>query len=89
MKKVKLSVSFTEKMDETTELCQYLVPNHHYLESWGDAEPKAGIQVLFSLPSIHFSKHDHFQTSLLNGAVMQLLITKLISKIIGQQNLAS
>ncbi len=40
--KVKLSVSFNEKMDETTELCQYSIPTHHYLESWGDAEPKTG-----------------------------------------------
>src|SRR5207248_9328522 len=42
IKKVRLSISFSEKLDETSELCQYLVPNHHYLESWGDAEPKSG-----------------------------------------------
>ena len=42
LKKVRLTVSFNEKMDETTELCQYVIPNHHYLESWGDAEPRTG-----------------------------------------------
>ncbi|MES2777015.1 MAG: TAT-variant-translocated molybdopterin oxidoreductase [Bacteroidota bacterium] len=42
MAKVKLAVSFNEKMDETTELCNYAIPTHHYLESWGDAEPKQG-----------------------------------------------
>ncbi|MBP7183877.1 MAG: TAT-variant-translocated molybdopterin oxidoreductase [Saprospiraceae bacterium] len=40
--KVKLSVSFNTTIDETTALCQYSTPNHHILESWGDAEPKKG-----------------------------------------------
>jgi len=42
LKKVKLTVSFNAKMDETTELCKYIIPDHHYLESWGDAEIKMG-----------------------------------------------
>ena len=95
LKKVKLSVSFTEKIDETSELCQYLVPNHHYLESWGDAEPKAGY-ISFIQPTIYpLFKTRYFQTSLLKWSslpdrrgVMQLLTTKLILRIIGQQNLA-
>jgi len=37
------SVSFNEKLDETTELVKYVLPAHHYLESWGDAELKPGI----------------------------------------------
>jgi molybdopterin-containing oxidoreductase family iron-sulfur binding subunit len=40
--KVKLSVSLNPKADETTKQCKYSCPNHHYLESWNDAEPKAG-----------------------------------------------
>jgi len=40
LSKVKLTVSLGDRMDETTELCKYVVPSHHYLESWGDAEPK-------------------------------------------------
>ncbi|MBC7586790.1 MAG: TAT-variant-translocated molybdopterin oxidoreductase, partial [Chitinophagaceae bacterium] len=39
-KKVKVAVSFISKLDETTQLCKYVIPDHHYLESWGDAEPK-------------------------------------------------
>jgi molybdopterin-containing oxidoreductase family iron-sulfur binding subunit len=39
---VKLSVSFNDRKDETTQLCKYVVPAPHFLESWGDAEPKAG-----------------------------------------------
>lgn len=42
LKKVALSVSFNDRMDETTELCHYAVPDSHWLESWGDAEPKSG-----------------------------------------------
>jgi MoCo/4Fe-4S cofactor protein with predicted Tat translocation signal len=63
--KVKLSVSFNEKMDETTELCQYSVPTHHYLESWGDAEPRPG-QISFIQPTIYpLFKTRPFQTSLM------------------------
>jgi MoCo/4Fe-4S cofactor protein with predicted Tat translocation signal len=40
--KVKTSISFSGKVDETAELCKYVIPDHHFLESWGDAEPKTG-----------------------------------------------
>lgn len=65
LQKVKLSVSFTEKMDETSEHCNYLVPTHHYLESWGDAEPRSGY-FSFIQPTIHpLFKTRAYQTSLL------------------------
>jgi MoCo/4Fe-4S cofactor protein with predicted Tat translocation signal len=38
--KVPVTVSFNDRMDETTQKCKYVIPDHHYLESWGDAEPK-------------------------------------------------
>lgn len=66
--KVKLTVSFSEKMDETTQLCTYSVPNHHFLESWGDAEPKTGC-ISFMQPTINpLFKTRPFQTSLLKWA---------------------
>ena len=66
--KVKVKVSFNEKMDETTELCDYVIPNHHYLESWGDAEPKTGI-ISFIQPTIYpLFKTRPYQTSLLKWA---------------------
>jgi molybdopterin-containing oxidoreductase family iron-sulfur binding subunit len=40
--KVKMKVSFALTPDETTELCDFVAPNSHFLESWGDAEPKQG-----------------------------------------------
>lgn len=39
---VKVSVSFNERLDETTQACKYVLPAPHFLESWGDTEPKAG-----------------------------------------------
>ena len=67
--KVKVKVSFSEKMDETTELCEYIIPNHHYLESWGDAEAKAGM-ISFMQPTIYpLFKTRPFQTSLLKWSL--------------------
>lgn len=40
--KVGLKVSFSGVPNETMALCDYATPTHHYLESWGDAEPKRG-----------------------------------------------
>ena len=63
--KVRTKISFNEYLDETTQLCDYVVPSHHFLESWGDAEPKSGY-ISFIQPTIHplFKTRD-FQTSLL------------------------
>ncbi|MFM6975664.1 MAG: TAT-variant-translocated molybdopterin oxidoreductase [Sphingobacteriaceae bacterium] len=44
--KVKLSVSFAERQDETAALCQVNAPANHYLESWGDSNPIAGYYTL-------------------------------------------
>lgn len=41
-KKVSLKVSLSDRMDETAELADYVCPDHHYLESWNDAEPVKG-----------------------------------------------
>jgi MoCo/4Fe-4S cofactor protein with predicted Tat translocation signal len=38
----KLSVSLASKPDETSKLCQYTAPDHHYLESWSDSMPVEG-----------------------------------------------
>ena len=42
MANVDLSVSFAGVPNETSMLCQYATPTHHYLETWGDVEPKMG-----------------------------------------------
>jgi len=40
--KVDTAISLNDRMDETTGLCEFACPTHHYLESWGDAQPKLG-----------------------------------------------
>lgn len=40
--KVGLSVSFSGYADETASLCGWVCPDHHYLESWNDFNPKVG-----------------------------------------------
>ena len=42
LKKAGLSLSFNQTMDETSAACQYVAPANHFLESWGDANPKMG-----------------------------------------------
>jgi len=65
LKKVKLTVSFSGKADETTQLVKYVVPSNHYLESWGDAEIKTGYYSL-QQPTIYpLFKTRQWQDSLL------------------------
>lgn len=40
--KVTTKVSFAQSLDETAALADVVCPDHNYLESWGDAEPKRG-----------------------------------------------
>jgi MoCo/4Fe-4S cofactor protein with predicted Tat translocation signal len=40
--KVKTKISFASQPDETSVLCDFICPDHNFLESWGDAEPKKG-----------------------------------------------
>ncbi len=40
--KVGLKISMAGIPNETTLVCDYATPTHHFLESWGDVEPKAG-----------------------------------------------
>ncbi|TGE22331.1 4Fe-4S dicluster domain-containing protein [Hymenobacter aquaticus] len=49
--KVALSISFNDRLDETTSLCYYACPDHNFLESWNDYEPKRGFLSL-SQPTI-------------------------------------
>ncbi|WP_018612896.1 TAT-variant-translocated molybdopterin oxidoreductase [Segetibacter koreensis] len=65
LKKVKFAVSFNTKMDETSELCKYVIPDHNYLESWGDAEPKTGYVSLIQPTISPLFKTRQWQDSLL------------------------
>jgi MoCo/4Fe-4S cofactor protein with predicted Tat translocation signal len=65
VKKCPFTVSYSEKRDETTELCVYNIPSHHWLECWGDAEPQGGYFSVIQ-PIIHpLFKTRQFESSLL------------------------
>ncbi|MEE4176868.1 MAG: 4Fe-4S dicluster domain-containing protein [Bacteroides sp.] len=65
IKNTGLTLSFATTMDETAEACQYILPDNHYLESWGDAEFKSG-QYSLMQPLIHpLFKTRQFQDTLL------------------------
>lgn len=38
--KVGLRIAFAERADETASMANYICPDHHYLESWNDYNPK-------------------------------------------------
>lgn len=60
-----IGVSCNGTMDETTELCKYIIPSNHWLESWGDAEPKTGYVSMLQ-PTINpLFKIRAFETTLL------------------------
>ena len=41
-KKAAVKVSFSQALDETSKLADYVCPDNNFLESWGDANPKRG-----------------------------------------------
>ncbi len=68
LKKVAVTISLSPKADETTQLCKFVVPDHHFLESWGDAEPKTN-HFSFIQPTINpLFKTRQWQDSLLKWA---------------------
>ena len=58
--KVGLKISFADRADETASLANYICPDHNYLESWNDYNPKKGHYSL-SQPTITplFAKPNH------------------------------
>jgi MoCo/4Fe-4S cofactor protein with predicted Tat translocation signal len=63
--KAACSISFNSSKDETTKLCKFHTPDHHYLESWNDAEPKAGMYSITQPIIAPLFKTRQFQDSLL------------------------
>jgi molybdopterin-containing oxidoreductase family iron-sulfur binding subunit len=49
--KAKVSVATNGTKDETASLVQYLAPDHHFLESWNDFNPRSG-EYSLSQPTI-------------------------------------
>ena len=65
LSKVDLKISTALCLDETASLCEYVLPDRHYLESWGDARASFNI-VSFIQPTIQpLFDSRQFQDSLL------------------------
>ena len=60
-----VAISFNATMDETTEQCKYVIPANHWLESFGDAEPKTGYFSMMQPVINPLFKTRAFETSLL------------------------
>jgi MoCo/4Fe-4S cofactor protein with predicted Tat translocation signal len=65
LKKLPLSISFNDRLDETTELCKLAIPAPHFLESWGDTEAKPGYYSMLQPTIAPLFKTRPFEDSLL------------------------
>lgn len=63
--KVKTTVSFADRLDETAQKCKFVVSDHHWLESWGDAEPINGFYSFIQPTIAPLFKTRAYQDSLL------------------------
>jgi len=68
LSKVTNTITFASHLDETAQKCKYIIPDHHYLESWGDAEPKSGFYSLMQPGIAPIHKTRAYQDSLLTWA---------------------
>ncbi len=78
LSKVPVSVSFNSTMDETAELCKYILPSHHWLESWGDTEAKTGYISLIQPIINPLFKTRAFQTSLMKWSGINTAATNAV-----------
>jgi anaerobic selenocysteine-containing dehydrogenase/Fe-S-cluster-containing dehydrogenase component len=44
--RIPMIAAFTNRLDETAQKAHVVLPDHHFLEAWGDASPRAGIRGL-------------------------------------------
>jgi len=65
LQKVKVSLSFNDRMDETTELVKFALPAPHFLESWGDTEAKPGYYAFIQPTIAPLFKTRQFEESLM------------------------
>ena len=88
IKKAKVAISFNDRLDETTELCKYIIPAPHFLESWGDAETEDRRVFQFSsgLRSRHCSRQGRSKIPLLKWSGSTVQYERLFSSNTGRIN---
>lgn len=67
-KKVKVRVSCTISPNETSAISTHSAPDHHFLESWGDAQPRKDIYLIMQPTIEPLYNTRQAQTSLLKWA---------------------
>ncbi len=65
MANVPVTVSFATAKDETAKACTYILPDNHYLESWGEVMPVWGTHALMQPVMQPIFNTRQFQSSLL------------------------
>lgn len=68
--KVPLVISISDRVDETGLHSDFVLPDHHYLENWGDANPRKGLYSLQQPTIAPIYSTRAFQDSLLTWAKM-------------------
>ena len=72
IKKTDLTLSLSGVPDETTKLVHYICPDHNYLESWNDAEPKKDVFSLMQPAIGHIFDTRQMADSLLKWSGSQM-----------------
>ncbi len=80
-KKVPLVIMVADRFHETASYADYILPDHHALESWGDASPRKGVYTLQqpTLAPIHGTRG--FQDTLLSWRKAGLVVSGLASRV--------
>lgn len=89
MAKVPLTIVANDREDETAKLGDYLVPDHHFLENWGDSQPRGGVVALQqpTLAPMHSTRA--FQDSLLTWVKSADLKVKGLASAVARSESAS
>jgi molybdopterin-containing oxidoreductase family iron-sulfur binding subunit len=70
LQRVRLKISFSPFMDETTAQCDLILPDHTPLERWEDYEPRAGVR---SLAQPAMAGGFHFQSRQTADVLLRVL----------------
>lgn len=70
LKKAEMVIATSDRMDETTGTAHYIIPDHHPMENWGDADGYGGV-VAIQQPTIRpLYDTRSFQLSLMSWAYL-------------------
>lgn len=86
MQKVKLVVSINDRLDETSSYADVVLPESHFLESWGDAHPKAFVHSLQQPTLSPISDSRSFEDILIGWARAGVKTTGLLAQTASKPN---